>query len=128
MRSTQNSTSPCSRVIRPILASRPQPPNSHAEMPAASSVFTTALTTRSCASVRSFTASVCPGLCRSTTWQLAVTDNNPGQLREREAPRAHSVGWRAGLGLRGVRLDGGRLAWDGLAVAVVHVIHDGGEG
>ena len=54
-RSTQNSMSPCSRVIRPIRASRPQPPNSQAGMPAVPSEFATALMTRSCASARSLT-------------------------------------------------------------------------
>src|SRR6266849_4350041 len=65
-RSSQNSMSPWSRVIRPILASRPQPPNSHAEMSTALSTFVTVLMTRSCAPVRSFIATFSPAPCCST--------------------------------------------------------------
>ena len=74
----QNSTSPCSRVIRPILASRPQPPNSHAEMPAVPSASTTALMTRSCAVARSFTAPVSPRpRCPATAAHAKGNDNFP---------------------------------------------------
>src|SRR5262249_13753848 len=59
MRSTQNSTSPCSRVIRPILASRPQPPNSHAEISAACVTAMTLRITRSCPSVLSSMVRCC---------------------------------------------------------------------
>src|SRR5579859_698521 len=59
-RSSQNSMSPWSRVIRPILASRPQPPNSQAGMSTALSRLVTVLMTRSCALVRSFIATFSP--------------------------------------------------------------------
>ena len=90
-RSSQNSMSPCSRVIRPILASRPQPPNSHAEIPAAPSAFATALMTRSCAAARLFTAPVCPRpYCPTTTAteDLIVSDGGPQQRLKRAAPSA----------------------------------------
>src|SRR6185437_15676559 len=61
--------SPWSRVICPICASSPHPPNSHAEMSSALSTWVTVLIICSCAAVRSFIANL-PNPSRKRAQQL----------------------------------------------------------
>src|SRR5579872_7232797 len=93
MRSTQNSTSPCSRVIRPILASRPQPPNSHTGIPADCVTAMTLRIRRSCPSVLRSTPSSGSVSCGAIDGEVpvAASDVQRPDNQEEAGPAVHAV-------------------------------------